>query len=397
MVDLNHRFALDGNDPNSYGGLLWCMGQFDRAFPPGPVFGKVRQRSIARHAARLDLDRYAHAVSRPGGGRRLRVAVVGAGLAGLTAARILADQGHEVVVLDKARGAGGRMSTRREGEYRFDHGAQYFTARDPRFQRHVLAWRERGLVEAWDARIDVVGSGEDVSRKGETERYIAVPGMNAICSEIAAEMQDCRFGWSLKSAKFDGKSWALESGEGEHLSADALVLAIPPDQANALLADDSISTALDGIDMQPCWAVMAVFDRPLFADCEAAFVNQGPLSWVSSQAARPGRPGAHAWVLHASPEWSMKHLESDAATVQEQLLTAARELPIAQSVETEWATAHRWRYALAAKPLDQGALWFDERRVALAGDWCNGSRVEGAFLSGAAAAGRIMGADFARI
>ena len=396
MIDLNHRFALDGNDPNSYGGLLWCLGQFDRAFPPGPVFGKVRQRSITRHAARLDLARYAQAVSRPGGGLRLRVAVVGAGLAGLTAARILADQGHEVVVLDKARGAGGRMSTRREGEYRFDHGAQYFTARDPRFQRHVLAWRERGLVEAWDARIAVVGDGEEGSRRKETERYVAVPGMNAICSEIAAEMQDCRFGWTLQSANFGSRRWTLESSEGEQLSADALVLAIPPDQARALLTDETVSEALADIGMQPCWAVMAVFDRPLFADCEAAFVNQGPLSWVSSQAARPGRPDVHAWVLHASPEWSLRHLESDAKTVQEKLLAAAKDLPIAQSVETVWATAHRWRYALAAQPLDRGALWFDERRLALAGDWCNGSRVEGAFLSGAAAAGRVMGADFAR-
>jgi deoxyribodipyrimidine photolyase len=93
MIDLNHRYALDGNDPNSYGGLLWCMGQFDRAFPPGPVFGKVRQRSLSRHAARLDMTGYARSVSAPAGGRRLRVAVVGAGLAGLTAARILDDQG----------------------------------------------------------------------------------------------------------------------------------------------------------------------------------------------------------------------------------------------------------------------------------------------------------------
>ncbi len=84
MIDLNHRFALDGNDPNSYGGLLWCLGQFDRAFPAGPIFGKVRQRSIGRHAQRLDLGRYAQIVSKPANGHRLRLVVVGAGMTGLT-------------------------------------------------------------------------------------------------------------------------------------------------------------------------------------------------------------------------------------------------------------------------------------------------------------------------
>jgi photolyase PhrII len=181
MIDLNHRYALDGSDPNSYGGLLWCLGQFDRAFPPGPVFGKVRQRSLRRHAERLDLARYAQQVSRPANGRRLRVAVVGAGLAGLSAARALEDQGHEVVVVDKARGPGGRMSTRREGEWQFDHGAQYFTARDPRFRRHVLAWLERGMVEPWSARIARIDDVSVEPANADAERYVPTPSMNAIC------------------------------------------------------------------------------------------------------------------------------------------------------------------------------------------------------------------------
>jgi photolyase PhrII len=124
MIDLNHRYALDGSDPNSYGGLLWCLGQFDRPFPAGPIFGKVRQRSLDRHAQRLDMGRYAQWVSSPQGGHRRTAIVIGAGLSGLTAARTLREQGVDVTVLEKARGAGGRMSTRRDGEHRFDHGAQ---------------------------------------------------------------------------------------------------------------------------------------------------------------------------------------------------------------------------------------------------------------------------------
>ena len=390
MIDLNHRFALDGNDPNSYGGLLWCMGQFDRAFPPGPVFGKVRQRSIKRHAARLDMDRYAHVVSSAPGSKCLRVAVVGAGLAGLTAARTLHDQGHDVVVVDKGRKPGGRMSTRQGEHGQFDHGAQYFTARDARFLRHVVSWRERGLVEAWDARIAVIDRKGIEAYEGTEERFVAVPGMSAICKEMARDLPDCRLAWQVAEARYDGGQWTLESGEGDRLNADALVMTVPPSQAADLLWEGASPDALAAVQMLPCWAVMAVFDRPLLSAYDAAFVNHGPLSWLARQASRPGRPGVEAWVLHAGPGWSEEHLADEPGAITDSLLRAACELPGAQAVGVEYAITHRWRYALAQKPLEQGVIWLGDQRLALAGDWCHGSRVEGAFLSGAAAAGRVM-------
>lgn len=395
MIDLNHRLALDGSDPNSYGGLLWCLGQFDRPFPPAAVYGAVRRRSLTRHAARLDLGRYARQVSLPAGGRRLRVAVVGAGLAGLNAARILEDQGHEVVVVEKARGAGGRMATRRHGDWRFDHGAQYFTARDPRFLRHVLAWRERGLVEAWEARIAVIESGRIGSAPVGTQRFVPRPGMSAVCHEFASELGDCRFGWRLQQAVFESDRWRLDSTDGDSLEADALIVTTPPEQAGPLFMDAAlrsrVESALAGVPMEPCWAIMAVLGRPLLTGADAAFVNGGPLSWICSQAAKPDRPEIQAWVLHAATAWSRTAIERDPATVADELLRAAMALPGAQASEIEFARAHRWRYALARQPLDSGALWFAEHRLALAGDWCAGSRIEGAFLSGAAAAGRVMG------
>ena len=385
MIDLNHRFALDGNDPNSYGGLLWCLGQFDRAFPPGPIFGKIRQRSARRHAQRLDTNRYARIVSQPSGGKRLRVAVAGAGLAGLTAARILEDQGHEVVVLEKSRGPGGRMSTRRRDTMAFDHGAQYFTARDPRFLRHVVAWQERGLAREWEGR---------VLARGEETRFVGVPGMSAICADMAAGLADCRFEWRVDTAAFEDGKWTLQNEVGENLTADALVMTAPPPQAIALLDLAEVRDALSEVNMLPCWAVMAELDRPLATDWEAAFVNEGPLGWVACNASKPERPQDDAWILHATPDWSAAHLEERPEAVIEVLLGAARGLPGAEPFAANSATAHRWLYAQAEQPLDQQAIWLDSFRLALAGDWCHGSRVEGAFLSGAAAAGRVMADRF---
>ena len=52
--DLNHRYALDGRDPNSYQGILWCFGHFDRPFDEKPIIGKVRPRDteMARRSCR---------------------------------------------------------------------------------------------------------------------------------------------------------------------------------------------------------------------------------------------------------------------------------------------------------------------------------------------------------
>ena len=115
LIELNHRYALDGSDPNSYGGLLWAMGLFDRPFPEAPVTEKLRKRSTQSHARRLDAARYRAKVSRPTSGEPLQVAVIGAGISGLTAARSLQDQGHAVRVFEKSRGRGGRAATRRVG------------------------------------------------------------------------------------------------------------------------------------------------------------------------------------------------------------------------------------------------------------------------------------------
>ncbi len=195
LLDLNHRYALDGRDPASYGGLLWVMGQFDRPFPPArPITGVVRDRSVKRHAARLDLEKYAAIVSRPPADPAPRVAVVGAGIAGLVCARTLQDAGWETAVFDKGRGVGGRACTRRQepGEggdaVQFDHGAQYFTVKDARFGRFVDAWTERGVIAPWTGRIAAVQHGA-VELKETPGLYVGIPGMNALPRHLAADLE----------------------------------------------------------------------------------------------------------------------------------------------------------------------------------------------------------------
>ena len=280
------------------------------------------------------------------------------------------------------------MSTRGGPEVRFDHGAQYFTVRDKRFRDQVRSWQARGLAAPWMGRIGAVAQGKIVEKSGFTVRFVGVPGMRDICRSISDELADCRFKWQVKSIERKSSIWRLRSASGEVLEADTLVLSTPPAQAADLLANTGATVNPGQVEMRPCWAVMAEFDRPLFSDWDGLFVNQGPLAWVAAQRTKPGRPGNEAWVLHASPDWSEANF--DAQRVGDVLLDAAAALPGASKVRPVAVSTHRWRFALARLPLQQGALVDRARRLVLAGDWCHGSRVEGAFLSGLAAAESVL-------
>lgn len=379
LVDLNHRYALDGRDPASYGGLLWCLGGFDRPFDPErPVWGRVRGRSVERHAGRLDVERWRAHVHRPLGSRRLRVAVIGAGPAGALCARTLADHGVEVVVFDKARGAGGRMSTRRaEGGLRFDHGAQYFTVRDRHLARRAAMWAETGVIAPWEAKLGTLVGGVFSPRSSDEARYVGTPGMNGLVKHLLSGL-DVR--WSTRITALD------EVGD-----VDAVVVAIPAPQAVALLGDvPELRARIEAVKVAPCWAVMATFEGVSDVDWGGARVEGSPLSWVARNQTKPGRAAGETWVLHASPAWSREHLEAAPEAVVGALVGALREQ--VSVGETLHAAAHRWRYALVEEAVGEPCLWDAERGVGVCGDGLLGGRVESALISGAAMAGRVLGA-----
>ena len=416
MIDLNHRFALDGSDPNSYGGLLWCLGMFDRPFEPKqgeaepPVLGKVRGRSTGRYARRLDLESYAARVLPPATARPLEVAVVGAGLSGLACARVLHDHGHRVRVFEKSRGVGGRMSTRRRQtsdgrDQRFDHGAQYFTARDPRMRRWLGSWLQRGVVERWAGRIAEIRDGEVRPKEDQPDRFVGVPGMNALCRHLAEDVE-VTLRTRVGALEEDGGRWRLRAAGGEPSDGggkpsageydlgryDVVVVSAPAPQAAALLegAAPDLAARTREVETAPCWAAMVTFADRLEPGFDGAFVHGSPLTWVARNASKPGRPEADSWVLHAGEAWSRSHLEEEPEEVAQALLAAlaaavGRDLP-----EPDHLAAHRWRYARPTEPLPERCLFDPDLGLAACGDWCGGPRVEGAFLSGCAAAGRVL-------
>lgn len=405
LVDLNHRYALDGRDPASYGGLYWCLGLFDKQFKPTqPITGALRTRPTRVHRKRLDLDQYRRSIATMPGGRPMRVAVIGAGIAGLAAAGTLQDQGHRVVVFEKSRGVGGRMSTRRSRSdsgrgLTHDHGAQYFTARDPRFRRQVASWVESGVAAPWEGRLITLEKGADGSVVAGDDpnpgvRYVGTPGMNSVQKHLARGLE-VRTGVRVQELQPQGRRWSLLLNANEVADGfDAVLVCIPAEQAAVLLAPaERLAHAAGSVRTGPCFAAMLTFPQPLDVPFSGAFVRGGPLSWIAEDTSKPGRDAGQGWVLHGSPEWSQKHLEEDPQTLLPEMVAAFGDLVRGwqpQLSPTEFAVAHRWRYALPENPLAVDHLWDGEQMLGAAGDWCGGPRVEGAWQSGVALAGALL-------
>ena len=321
--------------------------------------------------------------------RTPRIAVIGAGIAGLSCATALREAGLEPAVFDKGRGPSGRMSTHRGEDWQCDHGAQYFTARSPQFRAEVARWQEAGAAARWSPRLRVLDGASTSEPGSDLARFVGVPRMSAPARLLAGAL-DLRTGVSVDAARRAADRWQLRSVEHGWLAGrfEALVLAVPAPQAVPLLEPlaPSLAALAARVRMRGSRALMLRFAAPLALPFDAAFVNYGPLRWIARDSSKPGRGGTETWLLHANAAWSEVHIDEDAQTVAELLLAAFVELGGARPAA--WS-AHRWRYADTEAALDQGCAWQPELRIGLCGDWLNGGKVEGAWLSGRALAGQL--------
>jgi predicted NAD/FAD-dependent oxidoreductase len=328
---------------------------------------------------------------------KVKVAVVGAGVAGLAAARALNTAGFDVKVFDKGRRVGGRVSTRRDGDARFDHGAPGFTVRSPAFRSFVDGLISRNAVATWRPRtLRLAGTGEGETVRAEIQ--VGVPTMDALARELAAGLRidcstrvlDVETGTDLAPRSYLLR--LLRFGEDRPSAAGpfaALVVTAPPAQAEPLVqSEPAASEALRSRRMRSQWVVMVEFESRPRVDFDAAAFGSPPLAWAGDESSKPGRdPGAARWMIHADPEWTSRHLEAEPAWVGRRLVEAFSaavpgRLPAARRV-----IAHRWRYARSA-PVSESvkSAWGS---LLVAGDWCGGGDVEGAFLSGCLAAERL--------
>ena len=303
-----------------------------------------------------------------------QVAIIGAGVAGLSAARLLRDAGVACTLFDKSRGLGGRMATRRAGELQFDHGAQYFTAKGARFASVVAGWRQAGCAAEWF-------DGAFVGAPGMTgPARVLADGLDVIAGREVKGLRAGDAGWSV----LDARGAVDCSGNG---SFDAVMFALPAPQIAPILASAGLSfRELANVLYSPCWAAMIAYGARMDLPWTHLRDAHADLPWVARDATKPMREGSReTFVLHAGADWSARHLELSPDEALARLLPLFRALTGIEG-EPIYATAHRWRYALVQETAGAPCLWNAAARVGACGDWCLGPRVESAFDSGEAMA-----------
>jgi hypothetical protein len=328
-----------------------------------------------------------------GGRVRPRIAIVGAGMAGVTVAGVLAPRA-QITVFEKSRGAGGRMTTRRAGPWQFDHGTQFFTARTSGFRSFLEPHIASGVVGQWNGRLVYLESGKPpLKRLWFEPHYVACPSMSALCKAVSGGIS---LHTGVEVAPLTARTaggWALQDAAGAPLgSFDAVICTAPAPQTVRLLdrhlAPDA---ALRRVRYRACFALMLGFEGGWAPGWIAGKARDNPIEWIAAQSTRPGRSPASAMVVHASADWSDRHLESEAGEVQSILQHAAGELTGIDTSRAAHAALHRWRYALLDPETATGAPFLSlSQGLAATGDWCSASRVEDAWHAGHRLAADIL-------
>lgn len=330
--------------------------------------------------------------------------IVGAGICGLMAAGQLVERGASVMLLDKGRGVGGRLATRRIEAGCADHGAQFFTARAARFQQYVNHWLEQTLVFRWSTGWSdgslVTGSIGDGH-----PRYAVRSGMNALPKHLAAEHTakgaEILTGVRVASVAQMAASWVVTADDGRAWRSRSLILTPPAPQSLTLLDAGGVELApherraLEAITYAPCLCAMLLVDGSVWLPAPGAVQRpHDQVSWIADNQRKGISPAATVLTLHGSPEWSAAHYDdADSALILafQAALEPWLEPQLAGSKRLRAAEIKRWRYALPTvlhpepylRPTGVPALY-------LGGDGFASPRVEGAALSSLAIADALL-------
>ena len=311
-------------------------------------------------------------------------------MAGLSAAAALQKAGRKAVVIDKGRGVGGRMATRRIGAATFDHGAQFVTTRDSRFEDLLNNACVAGAAAEWCRGFNAMADGH--------VRWRGKPGMSSLAKHLAVGLEIVPEK-QVTSLRPITEHWSITIADGETWTANAAILTAPVPQslvildASGVVLEPALKQRLAAIEYERCLAVMAVLNGPSRLHSPGGLApTRGPIAWIADNQLK-GVSTEPAITLHATDAFSVDHWDRDRDETARQLLTAAEEW-IGTSIKSY--QIHGWRYSKPKQtdPLPC-ALVSSMPLLVLAGDAFAGPRVEGAALSGWAAAAEVLKFDSA--
>ena len=320
------------------------------------------------------------------------IAIIGAGLSGLVVARRL-QAVADVTVFEKSRGSGGRMATRYAGDYEFDHGAQFFTARTPGFRDFLKPLIDEGVVADWPARFAEFDRHRLSSTRqwgAEYPHFVGVPRMNRIGKSLAAGLQ-VELQTTVGAIHRTDRDWALRTPDGGELGRFDWVVLTAPAPQTALLGGEcpDLVELAERREMSACFALLLGFDGYLDLTWDAALVRNADISWMSVNSSKPGRGKAPTLVVHSTNRWANAHIDANRDRVIDVLLREASEVAGKDLANHSHCDVQRWRYANLDRQCGDTCFVDRSRQIAACGDWFVRGRVEAAFTSANALAAQL--------
>ncbi len=318
-----------------------------------------------------------------------KILIVGAGMSGLTAARELQSNRHDVTVVDKGRGIGGRMATRRFAGGRFDHGAQFFTTRSDEFQAATARWQSANVAHHW---FDGTPTPGEPAKNDGHPRFCGNTGMTGI-GKFLADGLNVQLGHEIETLARANGVWTATTRTGQTFDGEELILTAPIPQSLQLFdtsdcqLPDAMRATLESVTYEPCFAVLAQLDGPSNIDAPGLlYVNGDPIWWIADNYQKGVSPIEGSVTIHSSGDWARAHYDDEPSQVGEELIAASQKW---LGREVQEFQVRRWRYSKPENALDIGIARDEKHAITFAGDALMGAKIEGAFTSGLMAARKL--------
>ena len=330
------------------------------------------------------------------------IGIIGAGITGLTAGRLLARAGHEVTIIEKSSGYGGRMATRyagKEQHTKLDHGIPCFHADSSEFRSFVAELIEKNLVTLWGDNFGYYREGgfQMTNPTGEKEAFYTAPlGMNSI-GKYLARWVDVKLNTKAGGLTYIGggrrkkRAWMINLTGADTFEADAVIIATPAPQAYGVLqtARDETDTlkiirVIDDIHYDSCYTVMAGYGDRTPPDWDGIICRDSSIEFISNEASKREKDQECSFVIHSVAGFAKQHRDSDPERVTKMLLNETAKIAGAWSAAPVWQKLHHWRYKKAVNPIPESYLELEntEGPLALVGDYLGGNTIDHAYQSG---------------
>lgn len=319
-----------------------------------------------------------------------KVAIIGAGLSGLTLADQIAKKCH-VTVFEKSNQVSGRLASRSYSKYKFDHGAQFFTAKSKDFSSFALSLMNANIIKQWNARFVEINGHQIIKTRNwdnDFPHYTGIPEMSAIGLYLQNKLIDKNVFFNLNTnvSSIDKLSdkWNIKDSSGNGLGLfDWVVTAIPNEQAlNIMPTHFEYKNIMNTIKMLPCFTLMLGYRSELDLNFDAGHVKNSIISWISVNSSKQNSNLPTSLTVMSTNKWAEENFDKTEVLLKSDLVEALTKILDKQVLKHDYIELKRWHYANAKKVELKRDLIDTNQKIASCGDWSVSGRVESAYLSG---------------